>query len=82
MHRLEFRRRDSFPLHTEMTGGGAFGVLAGEWTDDTAMALCLAESLVACRSFAPVISWRATCAGWMKGIWPASRSASTSVGPR
>lgn len=48
---IEFRRRDSFPLHTEMTGGGAFGVLAGEWTDDTAMALCLTESLVECQGF-------------------------------
>ena len=29
----------------EMTGGGAFGWLPGEWTDDTTMALCLAESI-------------------------------------
>ncbi len=29
----------------EMTGGGSFGWLPGEWTDDTAMALCLAESI-------------------------------------
>ncbi|WP_303292317.1 ADP-ribosylglycohydrolase family protein [Marinobacter sp. SS5-14b] len=43
---VEFRRRDSFPLHTEMIGGGAFHVKPGEWTDDTAMALCLAQSLI------------------------------------
>lgn len=43
---LEFRRRDSFPFHTEMLGGGAFNVSAGGWTDDTSMALCLAESLI------------------------------------
>ena len=48
---VEFRRRDSFPLHTEMTGGGAFHVKPGEWTDDTAMALCLAQSLVECGGF-------------------------------
>ncbi|NMT63463.1 ADP-ribosylglycohydrolase family protein [Marinobacter orientalis] len=48
---VEFRRRDSFPLHTEMTGDGAFSVKPGEWTDDTAMALCLAESLLACERF-------------------------------
>ena len=50
---LEFCPRDQSPLHTEMLGGGAFGVAPGEWTDDTAMALCLAESLVACQGFDP-----------------------------
>ena len=30
----------------DMTGGGPFHVKAGEWTDDTSMALCLATSLV------------------------------------
>lgn len=29
-----------------MQGGGAFGLRPGEWTDDTSMALCLAESLI------------------------------------
>jgi ADP-ribosylglycohydrolase len=29
-----------------MVGGGPFHLQAGEWTDDTSMALCLAESLV------------------------------------
>ncbi len=48
---VEFRRRDSFPLHTEMTGDGAFRVKPGEWTDDTSMALCLAESLLVCEGF-------------------------------
>jgi ADP-ribosyl-[dinitrogen reductase] hydrolase len=28
-----------------MTGGGPFGLFAGEWTDDTAMSLALAETL-------------------------------------
>lgn len=31
----------------ELGGGGPFGLPAGAWTDKTAMALCLAESLVA-----------------------------------
>ena len=30
-----------------MVGGGPFGLEAGRWTDDTSMALCLAESLLA-----------------------------------
>lgn len=44
---LEFSGRDQYPLHTEMVGGGPFGLQAGEWTDDTSMALCLADSLFA-----------------------------------
>ncbi|WP_205739089.1 ADP-ribosylglycohydrolase family protein [Vreelandella venusta] len=50
---LEFCIRDQHPLHTEMRGGGVFNVAPGEWTDDTAMALCLAESLVNRQSFDP-----------------------------
>jgi len=34
-----------------MIGGGPFELRAGEWTDDTSMALCLAESLINCRAF-------------------------------
>ena len=30
-----------------MVGGGPFGLRPGEWTDDTSMALCLADSLIA-----------------------------------
>ena len=48
---LEFETRDRNPLHTEMVGGGPFGLASGEWTDDTAMALALADSLIACRGF-------------------------------
>jgi ADP-ribosyl-[dinitrogen reductase] hydrolase len=34
-----------------MEGGGPFHLQAGQWTDDTSMALCLAESLVTCNGF-------------------------------
>jgi ADP-ribosyl-[dinitrogen reductase] hydrolase len=43
---VEFAARGSFPLVTDMTGGGPFQLAVGEWTDDTTMALCLAESLL------------------------------------
>ena len=43
---IEFSRRDSTPPVTDMIGGGPFGLKPGEWTDDTSMALCLADSLV------------------------------------
>jgi ADP-ribosyl-[dinitrogen reductase] hydrolase len=32
---------------TDIVGGGPFDLKAGEWTDDTSMALCLAETLLA-----------------------------------
>ncbi len=44
---LEFTRRDSQPPLTDMIGGGPFGLQPGEWTDDTSMALCLADTLIA-----------------------------------
>jgi ADP-ribosyl-[dinitrogen reductase] hydrolase len=37
-----------------MVGGGPFGLKPGEWTDDTSMALCLAESLLTHGRFDPV----------------------------
>jgi ADP-ribosyl-[dinitrogen reductase] hydrolase len=43
---VEFRARGSFTPVTDMVGGGPFGLRAGQWTDDTSMALCLASSLV------------------------------------
>ena len=42
---LEFTRRDAQPRVTDLIGGGPFGLQPGEWTDDTAMALALADSL-------------------------------------
>ena len=43
---LEFSRRDSHPRLTDMVGGGPFALEPGQWTDDTAMALALADSLL------------------------------------
>ncbi|WP_345820599.1 ADP-ribosylglycohydrolase family protein [Methylobacterium fujisawaense] len=45
---LEFETRDTKPPVTDMVGGGPFNLNAGQWTDDTAMSLCLADSLLAC----------------------------------
>ncbi len=50
---LEFADRDSLPHHTEITGGGPFHLAPGQWTDDTSMALALAESLAARRGLDP-----------------------------
>ncbi len=43
---MEFKPRGSFPPVTDLIGGGPFRLAPGQWTDDTAMALCLATSLV------------------------------------
>lgn len=43
---VEFMPRGSFAPVTDMLGGGPFSLAPGKWTDDTSMALCLAESLV------------------------------------
>jgi ADP-ribosyl-[dinitrogen reductase] hydrolase len=43
---LEFRSPGSFEPLDDMVGGGPFNLKAGEWTDDTSMALCLAESIL------------------------------------
>lgn len=51
---LEGRPPGSFEPLTDMVGGGTYGLGAGYWTDDTSMALCLAESLVERGGFDPV----------------------------
>ena len=48
---LEFKPPGTFVPITDMVGGGPFNLKPGEWTDDTSMALCLAESLIERRGF-------------------------------
>ena len=43
----EFKWAGTFDPITDMVGGGVFGLEPGQWTDDTSMALCLADSLLA-----------------------------------
>jgi ADP-ribosylglycohydrolase len=51
---LEFNYPGCFEPISDMIGGGPFGLNPGEWTDDTSMALCLAESLITKKGFDPV----------------------------
>lgn len=61
---LEFKQRDSYPRLTDMVGGGPFSLKPGQWTDDTSMALALADSLLAEDGFDPAdlmrrfVAWR------------------------
>lgn len=50
---VEFMPRGSFHRMTDMVGGGPFKLKAGQWTDDTSMALCLAASLIEKKGFDP-----------------------------
>lgn len=43
---VEFEMRGNFKPVFEMKKGGPFDLPAGYWTDDTSMALCLADSIV------------------------------------
>lgn len=44
---FEGLERDSYPRVTDYAAGGMHNIDPGAWTDDTAMAICLAESLLA-----------------------------------
>jgi len=46
---VEFRPRGKFAPVTEFRAGGPFKLQAGQWTDDTTMALCLGQSLIDCQ---------------------------------
>jgi len=51
---LEFRQNpssDRTTWHTEITGGGPFGLEAGGWTDDTSMALALMQAYNDAKAF-------------------------------
>lgn len=50
---LEFKHLGSFKPVRDMIGSGPFNLKAGEWTDDTSMALCLAASMISKRGFDP-----------------------------
>lgn len=43
---LEFRSPGTFTPIDDLVGGGPFHLEPGQWTDDTSMAMCLAESIL------------------------------------
>lgn len=48
---VEFMLREEIQFFEDYQEGGRFNLPAGAWTDDTAMALCLADSLIHCDGF-------------------------------
>jgi len=64
---VEFQSPGSFSPVSDMVGGGPFNLQAGQWTDDTSMALCLADSLVESRGFDPSDQAERYCRWWQEG---------------
>lgn len=61
---VEFSPLGSFTPVADIVGGCPFHLHPGEWTDDTSTALCLADSLVACRGFDPADQLRRYLRWW------------------
>lgn len=64
---IEFQRPGTFTPLTDIVGGGPFGLKPGQWTDDTSLALCLAESLVATGEFQPTDQLERFCRWYRDG---------------
>jgi ADP-ribosyl-[dinitrogen reductase] hydrolase len=64
---LEFKPPGTFTPITDMLGGGPFNLKPGQWTDDTSLALCLAESLIECRGFNPKDQMERYVRWWKEG---------------
>ncbi len=71
---VEFSPRGSFTPVTDMTGGGPFQLKPGQWTDDTSMALCLGESLLAKDGFDPADQMGRYLNWWQWGYLSATGS--------
>jgi ADP-ribosylglycohydrolase len=65
--------READPVR-EMRGGGTWKLEPGTWSDDTSLALCLAESIVE-RGFDPEDSGRRSLAWLDEGLWAARGTA-------
>ncbi len=74
---VEFRQPGTFFPMEDIVGGGPFGLKAGEWTDDTSMALCLAESLIEKLGFDPADQLTKYVRWYREGHMSAPASAST-----
>ncbi len=64
---LEFKKPGTFRPIRDMVGGGPFGLQPGQWTDDTSMALCLADSLIHRGLFDPRDQMRRYLRWWREG---------------
>ncbi len=66
---IEFSPKPRFALLTDMIGGGPHGLQRGQWTDDTAMALALADSLAQAPTLDPADLMRRFVAWYTAGSY-------------
>ncbi len=71
---LEFRPPGTFEPIDDMVGGGPFRLEPGQWTDDTSMALCLAESLLECGGFDAADQMQRYVRWWREGYMSSTGS--------
>jgi ADP-ribosyl-[dinitrogen reductase] hydrolase len=64
---IEFRPPGTFEPISDMAGGGPFNLEPGQWTDDTSLALCLAESLIESKEFNPIDQLERYVRWWKEG---------------
>ncbi len=64
---VEFLRPGTFEPVVEYRSGGVMNLPEGCWTDDTALALCLAESLIACGGMDPADQLQRYVRYWREG---------------
>ncbi|ATB59373.1 MULTISPECIES: ADP-ribosylglycohydrolase family protein [Xanthomonas] len=76
---LEFCAPGSFTPIDDMRGGGPFALRAGQWTDDTSMALCLAHSLLHRQGFDPADQMNRYC-NWYQHGYLSSTGACFDIG--
>ena len=78
---IEFKTPGSFEPMEYMVGGGPFDLEPGQRTDDTSMALCLADSLIESGASMQGTRPGVTSAGGVKDICLPTGVASTSELP-
>ena len=76
---IQFKKRDTY-LHVRgYTKGGEFNSAKGEYTDDTAMALCLADSLINSKGF-DAKNQLDTYVRWLKDGYMSTRDKAFDIG--
>ncbi len=76
---VQFAPAGSFSPLSDIVGGGCFELAPGEWTDDTSMALCLADSLVRCDGY-DVQDQMETYLEWLRNGYMSCRPFAFDVG--
>ena len=64
---IQFQPPGTFAPIDDMVGGGTYHLAPGQWTDDTSMALCLAESLIERQGFDPIDQLQRYVRSWQEG---------------